>query len=87
MVPEDAPLRATFEAEGCTLAAPAEKVVELGHISGWGQGLYNGVTIFAPWTRGNVHERFLTLVIEGKGKVTVRVGSARVGIRTLEVTT
>jgi hypothetical protein len=81
------PLRATVEAEGCTISAPTEKVIELGHLSGWGQGLYNGVSIFFPWTRGNVHERFVTLVVEGKGKVKVRVGSARVGYRTVEVTT
>jgi hypothetical protein len=81
------PLRATLEAEGCALTAPTEKVVDLGHLSGWGQGLYNGVSIFFPWTRGNVHERFVTLVVEGKGKVRVRVGSARVGFRTVEVTT
>jgi len=81
------PLRATVEAEGCTLVAPGEKVVELGHLAGWGQGLYNGVSIFFPWTRGNVHERFFTLVTEGKGKVRVRVGSTRVGFRTLEVQT
>jgi hypothetical protein len=81
------PLRATIEAEGCSVTAPSEKVIELGHLSGWGQGLYNGVSIFFPWTRGNVHERFVTLVVEGKGKVRVRVGSARVGFRTVEVTT
>jgi hypothetical protein len=81
------PLRATIEAEGCAVTAPGEKVIDLGHLSGWGQGLYNGVSIFFPWTRGNVHERFVTLVVEGKGKVRVRVGSARVGFRTVEVTT
>jgi len=57
------PLRATVEAEGCTVMAPSEKVIELGHLSGWGQGLYNGVSIFFPWTRGNVHERFVTLMV------------------------
>jgi hypothetical protein len=79
------PLRVTVETEGCTLAAPAEKVIELGHLEGWGQGLYNGVSIFFPWTRGNVHERFVTLVVEGKGKLKLRIGSARVGFRTLTV--
>ena len=38
-----------------------------------------------PWTRGNVHERFVTLVAEGKGKLQVKVGSCRVGYLTLEV--
>jgi hypothetical protein len=84
-LPFSEPLRATIEATGAKLAAPTEKVIELGHLAGWGQGLYNGVSIFFPWTRGNVHERFFTLVAEGKGKLKVRVGSARVGFRTLEV--
>jgi len=84
-LPFSEPLRATFEAEGLKITAPSESVVELGHLSGWGQGLYNGVNIFFPWTRGNVHERFVTLVVEGKGKLRIRVGSARVGFRTVEV--
>ena len=79
------PLRATVEAEGLEVTAPIEKVIDLGHLQGWGQGLYNGVNIFFPWTRGNEHERFVTLVVEGRGKLSVRVGSARVGFRTIEV--
>jgi hypothetical protein len=38
-----------------------------------------------PWTRGNDHERFVTLVAEGKGTLRVRVGSCRVGYRTVDV--
>jgi len=85
-LPFSEPLRATVETDGVKLAAPSERVIELGHLSGWGRGLYSGVNIFFPWTRGNVHERFLTLMVEGKGKLRVRVGSARVGFRTVEVT-
>jgi hypothetical protein len=85
-LPFSEPLRASIECEGCTITSPSEKMVELGHLAGWGQGLYNGVSIFFPWTRGNVHERFFSLVIEGKGTVRVRAGSARVGFRTVEVT-
>jgi hypothetical protein len=79
------PLRATVECEGVTLEAPSESVVEIGHLAGWGQGLYNGATAFFPWTRGNVHERFVTLVVRGKGRLRVKVGSVRVGQRTLEL--
>jgi len=85
-LPFSEPLRATFETEGVKVTAPSENVVEIGHLAGWGQGLYNGVNIFFPWTRGNVHERFVTVVVEGKGKLRVRVGSARVGFKTVEVT-
>lgn len=52
---------------------------------GWGQGLNNGPAIFMPWTRGNAHERFVTLVAEGKGRLTVKVGSCRVGYRTVDI--
>jgi hypothetical protein len=78
-------LRLTVECEGAKLAAPGESVIEIGHLDGWGQGLYNGPTIFAPWTRGNIHEKFATLVAQGRGRLKLRVGSCRVGHRTLEV--
>ena len=38
-----------------------------------------------PWTRGNVHERFVSLIVHGRGKLTVRVGSCRVGYRSVEI--
>jgi hypothetical protein len=60
-------------------------VVEIGHLAGWGQGLYNGASTFFPWTRGNVQEKFATLVVRGQGRVRVKVGSVRVGYRTLEL--
>ena len=62
-------------------------MIEIGQLEGWGQVLYAGVSIFFPWTRGNAHERFVTLVAEGKGKLKLRIGSVRVGFRTLEVET
>lgn len=85
-LPHSEPLRLTTEASGVKLVAPAEAVVEIGHLDGWGSGLYSGMSIFAPWTRGNVHEKFVTLVAEGRGKLKVKVGSCRVGYRTLEIT-
>lgn len=85
-LPISEPLRATFECEGdLQVGSPTEKVVELGHLDGWGRGLYNGVSIFFPWTRGNVHERFLTIVAEGQGKLKVRIGSVRVGQQAIAI--
>jgi len=84
-LPFSEPLRATLEAEGVKVTAPGESVIEIGHLDGWGRGLYNGVNIFFPWTRGNVHEKFVTLVAEGKGTIKVRVGSVRVGYTTLDI--
>jgi hypothetical protein len=81
------PLRLRVACEGnVKLLAPTEAVLEIGHLDGWGQGLYGGPSAFAPWTRGNGHERFVTLVAEGSGKLRVQVGSCRVGERSVTVT-
>ena len=84
-LPHSEPLRLTTQCSGVTLVAPAETVVEIGHLDGWGSGLYSGMSIFAPWTRGNVHEKFVTLIARGRGQLTLKVGSCRVGFRTVEV--
>ncbi len=84
-LPHSEPLRLTAGGDGVVLVAPAESIVEIGHLDGWGAGLYGGPSIFMPWTRGNGHERFVTLVAEGKGTLKVRVGSCRVGYQTLDV--
>jgi hypothetical protein len=83
-LPFSEPLRATVEGD-VKLAAPGESVIEIGQLDGWGQGLYSGANVFFPWTRGNVHEKFVTLVVQGKGKVRVKVGCVRVGYRTVEI--
>ena len=84
-LPHVEPLRLTARAEGVTLLAPASARVEIGHLDGWGGGLYGGPSVFSPWTRGNGHERFVTLVATGTGSVHVEVGSCRVGVQTLVV--
>ena len=85
-LPHVEPLRLTVRCEGdVKLGAPGAGPVEIGHLDGWGRGLYSGSSIFAPWTRGNVHEKFVTLVAEGRGRLVVRAGSCRVGYRTLEL--
>ncbi len=85
-LPHAEPLRLTVKTEGLTLVAPSEQVVELGHLDGWGGGLYGGPSIFSPWTRGNGHERFVTLVVEGRGTLQLEVASCRVGRWILELT-
>jgi hypothetical protein len=79
------PLRLTARGEGLTVLAPAEAVIEVGHLDGWGAGLYGGPSVFSPWTRGNGHERFVTLVTAGRGTLQVEVGSCRVGTSTLAI--
>ena len=84
-MPHVEPLRLTARTEGgATLLAPTEAVVELGHLQGWGRGLY-GTSVFSPWSRGNGHERFVTLLVAGTGRVSVEAGSCRVGVQALSV--
>ena len=84
-LPHVEPLRLTARGEGLTLLAPTQAVLEIGHLDGWGGGLYGGPSVFSPWTRGNGHERFVTLLVAGKGRVHVEVSSCRVGTHTLVV--
>lgn len=73
------PLRLTATGDGLSLAAPAQQVVQLDQLDGWGTGLHHGISIFMPWTRGNVGEKTVALVVQGTGTLQVRAGSCRVG--------
>ena len=84
-LPHVEPLRLRATGEGVTLLAPSAGVAEIGHLDGWGGGLYGGPSVFSPWTRGNGHERFVTLVVQGRGRVQVEVSSCRVGVQRLVV--
>ncbi len=85
-LPHAEPLRLTVQTEGgAKVLAPTQVVLDIGHLEGWGSGLYGGSSVFAPWTRGNAHERFVTLVVEGSGTLKVTVDSCRVGSYSLEV--
>ena len=85
-LPHAEPLRLSARGEGVTVLAPTEAVIEIGHLRGWGGGLHGGPSVFSPWTRGNGHERFVTLVVAGTGTVHVELSSCRVGTQTLAVT-
>jgi len=76
------PLRLTFESDKVQIVAPSESVVNIGHLDGWGTGLHHGISIFMPWTRGNVSEKTVTLVVRGNGALQIKVGSCRVGWQT-----
>lgn len=78
-LPHCEPLRLKAGGDGVTVLAPAETVLEIGHLEGWGAGLYGGASVFTPWSRGNRHERVVTLIVSGRGRLQVDVGSCRSG--------
>ena len=75
----------TVEGDGVALAATADAVTQLGHLDGWGRGPHGGYQMAVPWTRGNGNERTVSLVVQGKGRLNVKVGSARIGFRTIAI--
>lgn len=85
-LPHSEPLRLAAQGSGLTVVAPQQSIIELGQLAGWGAGLYGGNSIFSPWTRGNGHECFVTLVVQGSGTLAVRVGNCRMGHQELAIT-
>ena len=84
-LPHCEPLRLRAQGVGLQVLAPAEAVVEIGHLAGWGGGLYGHSNAFSPWTSGNRHERFVTLLVAGRGRLQVELASCRVGTRQLAI--
>lgn len=79
------PLRLTAAGPGLTWVAPSQQIVQLGQLDGWGTGLHHGISIFMPWTRGNVGEKIVAIVVQGSGTLRVQVGSCRVGWQEVQV--
>jgi hypothetical protein len=75
------PLKARVSVLGrATLVDEADGARELGHLEGWGRGRGTSFgTPGFPRGSGSVSTRRLRWVVRGDGRVTVRVGSCRVG--------
>ena len=74
------PLYAEASGTGCELVEnePARKLI--GHLEGWGRGLFDGSeTLCHQRSRGNASTQRVTYTVRGRGKLTLRVGSCRVG--------
>lgn len=84
-LPHVEPLRLSIACEGAQLLAPAQSIIEIGHLEGWGQGLHGGPPVFMPWTRGNGHEKKISLVVQGNGVLHLTLGSCRVGHQSLRI--
>ena len=74
------PLWADVSCDGCELAEPGQAHREIGHLDGWGRGLFDGSgAIYYMLTRGTTGARTVSWVVRGSGAVDLRVGSCRVG--------
>ncbi|MEO8347001.1 MAG: M14 family metallopeptidase [Betaproteobacteria bacterium] len=74
------PLWADVACEDCELAEPSLAHREIGHLDGWGRGMYSGTgALYGPHTNGTTGARTVSWAVRGRGALNVRVGSCRVG--------
>lgn len=73
-------LWADIELSGCRLSAGEKSHKEVGHLDGWGRGLFDDSgAIYYQRSRGSVSCERMTWVIEGRGEARVVVGNCRMG--------
>lgn len=79
-------LWADASCSGCELADAGHAHREIGHLDGWGRGLFDGSgALYSALTRGTTGARTLSWVVRGRGVLSLRVGSCRVGWTTREI--
>ncbi len=85
------PVRVTVTTEGSATVDADGAFATLGHLDGWGRGLYDGSgALYFQRSRGNTGQARVRLLVRGApgaGAVTLRVGSCRVGHRVVRLTT
>jgi len=65
---------------GAALVSEGDAQRELGHLEGWGRGLYDGTgALYFARTKGSVGRKTARIVVRGHGRVLLRAGSCRVG--------
>jgi hypothetical protein len=78
-LPWNAPLYADVEGVGCEIE-PGDRHVELGHLDGWGRGLYDGTgALYYSRSRGSTGRAVLRVRARGRGTVRIKVVSPRIG--------
>jgi hypothetical protein len=74
------PVHVDCVADGCTLLGTGETHRVLGHLDGWGRGLYGGANEAAYMrSKGNSNAARATYLVRGTGALKLRIGSCRVG--------
>jgi len=82
----DARVFVEVEATGGASIDPRDARVEIGHLEGWGRGLYAG-SIFFQRSKGSVSSRTVSFAVRGHGKLRIRAKGLRVGevVRDIEI--
>lgn len=79
-LPFNEPLWADVRVNGCSLVDPSLAHREVGHLDGWGRGLYDGSSaLYFMRSRGSTSSRVLRYLVRGSGTLDLSVGSCRTG--------
>lgn len=74
------PVHIDVAAHGCELTDRRQAHRQLGHLDGWGKGLFDGSgALYFTRSSGNAHSAAITYVVRGRGELRLRVGACRVG--------
>jgi hypothetical protein len=80
------PVYATATTDGCALIDPGGAHQVLGHLDGWGHGLYTEANLPSyPGTRGTTNTAWASYLVRGTGALDVRIGSCRAGFVTTRI--
>lgn len=80
----DARIFVEVEASGGATIDKRDERLEVGHLEGWGRGLF-ATSIFYQRSRGTVSSRTVSFVARGHGKVRIAARGLRVGTVTREI--
>jgi len=73
------PLFVEANAQGCVLSEAATSRQALGHLAGWGRGLYRHGPPSHHRSAGGCTSKTVTWIVVGQGSLKLRAGSCRVG--------
>jgi hypothetical protein len=79
-LPWNEPLVLEARAEGCALVSAGDGRQPLGHLDGWGRGLFDGTTaLYHARSRGSTGKKTVAVMVRGRGALQLRAGACRVG--------
>ena len=85
-VPFNKELVARIEVQGCKLVENESDKQPVGHLEGWGRGLFDDSSaLYFQRSKGSVSRKTVRFVVQGKGRVKIEISNPRMGAQYLEI--
>ena len=79
-------LVAKIHVEGCKLVENESDIQPLGHLEGWGRGLFDDSgALYFQRSKGSVSRKTVRFVVQGKGTCRIEVGNTRMGQHSITI--